>query len=136
MKETMNLVLDSDIHKIDEKRKLLVVHTQIFNRGNVSIKFVEQGKKKCSFILEVRKIDIPSSSDWIDPEKMKVVNKIDLLKDFEEEYLIESNTSNDEVRSIPLENGFYQVTVTITYNDGETIDQSIVVNLNEDDKKK
>ena len=131
--EAMNLLVESDVHNIDPKRKLLVLHVQPFNRGNVAIHLNEKSKKD-SFFLELRKIDVPSSSAWLEPSKMELVNKIDLLKEYKDGYVIEPNTSYDEVQSIALPKGFYLAKATLTFANGEVIDQSVVVNLNDEKK--
>lgn len=131
--EAVNLLVESDVPNIDSKRKLLVLHVQPFNKGNVAIHLNEKSQKD-SFILELRKIDIPNSSAWLEPSKMELVNKIDLLKDYQDGYVIEPNTSYDEVQSIALPKGFYLAKATLNFSDGGMIDQTIVVNLNDEKK--
>lgn len=132
--EAMNLVLESETHDIDKNRKLLVLHIKPLNRGNVAIHIKDNGHKD-SFILELKKIDIPNASEWLETDQMKLINKVDLLRHYQDGYVIESNTFYDEVESIPLEKGFYLAKVTLTYENGDVIDQSLVVNLNDEVQK-
>lgn len=106
--EAMNLVLESEVHAIDDKRKLLVLHVQPFNRGNVAIS-IKENSHKDAFVLELKKIALPATPSWIDGNKMQLVSKIDFLKNYEGGYVIEANTSYDEVEAIPLEMAFIRL---------------------------
>jgi len=132
--ETMSLHLEGEQHHIDKDRQLLVIHVKSINKGTVPITIGKD--KKNTFTLEIRKIENPSTPSWLNYDKMEKVNQLDLLKNLKDGYVIESNNFYDDVEGIPLSNGFYWVKTKLTFENGDFLDDSVVVNLTDDEESK
>ena len=129
--ENIMLTLESESIKIDEKEQLLTLHIKPINRGNVPVELKKEGSKG-NLIVEVRKIEDPERFKWIDPNTLKLINKIDTLAKFKGGYLIEPNAYYDEIEAIRLPVGIYWIRATLNYDNDDFIDQSLIVNLTND----
>lgn len=126
--ENVVLLLENEALKIDDTKQMLVLHIKPQNRGNVPVD-ITSNKKHGKFTVEVRRMDNLQEANWQEPEKMPLVSSTDLLRHHKTGYTIESNAFYDEVEAMALKNGFYWVSAKLTFDDGDYIDESIVVSI-------
>ena len=122
------LQIETEANKIDADNQLLVIHVKPINRGSVPVNISGDGKKG-TLVVEIRKIENTTNNKWVLDENLQLVNTIDAIRNYKNGYMIEPNAYYDEVEAITLANGFYWVKATLTYDDGDFIDQSSVVKL-------
>jgi hypothetical protein len=126
--ENVVIQIESEKLKIDKDSQLLVLHVELFNKGNVAVDI--SGKNKHGKLtVDVRKFDKPQNAKWLEQEKMSLVNTADILRHHKDGYSIEPNAMYDETEAIALPLGFYWVTAKLTFDDGDYVDQSIAVKL-------
>ncbi len=108
--------------------KLLVLHIQPMNKGQVPVEI--GGKKKGSMVVTVKRFpDNLVKDKWVDPKTLPTISEMDILKEHPDGYIVDKNVDYDEVETIPLLPGIYWAGVVLTFNDGNYVDQSIVVKL-------
>lgn len=107
---------------------MLVIHIKPFNKGSVPVEI--SGKDKHGkFTVEVRKVDNLLDAKFLDYKTMKVVSSTDILRNHKDGYSIEAGAYYDEVEAITLPIGFYWINARLTFNDGDYVDQSSLVKL-------
>lgn len=131
--ENLILELEPQAIKLDDHSQLLILHIKPTNKGSVPVNISGDGRKG-QFTVEVKRVDKSKMQDfqWIESDKLILVNKIDILRHFKDGYSIEPNASYDEIEAITLPVGVYWVNAKITFNDGDYIDQSLAVKLSND----
>ncbi len=120
--------LETETIKVNEHSQLLVLHVKPVNRGSVPVTITGDGKKG-KFTVEVKRIDKTPDSQWIERDKLTLVNKTDILRHHKDGYTIEPNAYYDEVEAITLPTGIYWVNAKVTFDDGDYVDQSVAVKL-------
>ena len=126
--ENVIVQLESEVIKVDEKRQLLVLHIKPVNKGSVPVAIIGDGKKG-KITIEVKQIDKTQNEQWVESDQLRLVNKIDILRHHAEGYTIEPNSYYDEVEAITLPLGTYWIKAIVTFDDGDYVDQSLVVKL-------
>lgn len=129
--ENVIVQLESEAIKIDGHSQLLVLHIKPINRGSVPVIIAGDGRKG-KFTVEVKHIDKTSDRQWIESDKLVLVNKADVLRHHKDGYTVEPNAFYDEIEAITLPFGTYWVNVKITFDNGDYVDQSTVVKLSEE----
>ena len=125
-----NIVLDMNVETmpLNKNSQLLVIHIDPSNKGNVPVVI----KDKKFFRLEIRRIDNPINQQWIEPEKLKLVNQTEILRniltDKKSSYTIEPNGIYEEVESIALPNGIYWINAVLEDSDS-FVNQSNIVKI-------
>ena len=98
------------------------------NKGQVPVEI--GGKKKGSMVVTVKRFpDNLVKDKWVDPKTLPTISEMDILKEHPDGYIVDKNVDYDEVETIPLLPGIYWAGVVLTFNDGNYVDQSIVVKL-------
>lgn len=126
--ENVIVQLESEAIKVDEHNQLLVLHIKPINRGGVPVTVSGDGRKG-KFTVEVKRIDKTPDAQWIERDKLVLVNQTDILRHYKGGYIIEPNAYYDEVEAITLPIGIYWVNAKITFDDGDYVDQSLAVKL-------
>lgn len=127
-----NLIVQISAETIETctPEKLLVLHIEPQNRGNVPLEI--GGKKGGAMVVTVKRIPLPLAKDqWVDPKLLPKVAEVDVLKEHPDGYMIERSVSYDEVETIALQPGIYWAGIVVTFGDGDYVDQSIVVKVDE-----
>jgi hypothetical protein len=133
--ENLNIQISSEVINTCQAEKLLVLHVQPENKGNIPVEI--GGKKGGSMVVTVKRLPAPLQKDqWIEPSKLPVVGQMDILKSHPEGYMLERNVSYDEVESITLQPGIYWAGAVVTFPDGDYVDQSIIVKVDDEDCSK
>jgi hypothetical protein len=126
--ENIMLVVETENIKLDDKNQILTIHVKPMNRGNVPVE-LNQKEHKSSLVVEIRKIESPETLKWLNPDNLPLLNKTDILGKYKDGYLIEPNAYYDEIEAMSVPNGFYWVKATLTFDDGEFIDQSTIARV-------
>ena len=106
--------------KVDEKNQLVAIHILATNTGHVPVEL----KKLHSFNLEIRKIESTSENSFVDTDKMKFIASVDILRHIkfkpnEAIYIIEPNSTVDELEVVNLPIGTYWVNATWKYENAD-----------------
>ena len=130
--ENLNVQITSETIETCQPEKLLVLHIQPQNMGTMTIEL--GGKKGGSLVVTVKRIPTDLQKDqWVDPKNLLPVATTDILAKHPEGYSLDRNISYDEVETIAVQPGIYWAGVLATYPDGDYIDQSIVIKVNDED---
>lgn len=116
------LQIDSESVKGDAKTPLLVVRVRAVNKGNVPATLKNEAGRG-DLIIEVRAIEGSPPGEWLDPTKLRSVAKKNLLSEHTGGYVIAPNAYYEEVGTIPLNPGTYWIRSTLTFPEGEYVDQ-------------
>ena len=76
-----------------------------------------------SLVVEVRVIEDAAPGEWLDPSKLRSVGKQKLLSAHSGGYVVAPNSYYEEVRTIALKPGAYWIKSTLTFPDGDYVDQ-------------
>ena len=125
--ENVVLLIDAETVKSDTKNPLLVIHVKASNRGNVPVTIKTDGGIG-QIALQVRRIDKPDEAKWIDPEKLPLIAETNSLRRHNGGYVIAPNAFFEEVEGIALPAGTYWIKGSIIFENGDYIDQSVIVN--------
>lgn len=125
--ENVVLLIDTETVKSDSKNPLLVIHIKASNRGNVPVTIKTDGGVG-QIALQVRRIENLSEAKWLDPEKLSLVAETNSLRNHNGGYVIAPNAFYEEVEGIPLPSSTYWIKGSIIFENGEYIDQSVIVN--------
>ena len=125
--ENVVLLLDAETVKSDTKNSLLVIHVKASNRGNVPVTIKTDGGIG-QIALQIRRIEGPTEAKWIDPEKLPLIAETNSLRHHNGGYVIAPNAFYEEVEGIALPAGTYWIKGSIIFENGDYIDQSVIVN--------
>ena len=114
--------VDSESVKENGSVPLLVIRVRAVNKGNVPVKLKDEGGRG-ELSVEVRAIKDNSPNEWIDPSKLSLVAKTNLLGNHTGGYVVAPNSHYEEVGTIPLKPGTYWIKSTLTFLDGDYVDQ-------------
>ena len=78
--------------------------------------------------LQIRRIEGPTEAKWIDPEKLPLIAETNSLRHHNGGYVIAPNAFYEEVEGIALPAGTYWIKGSIIFENGDYIDQSVIVN--------
>jgi hypothetical protein len=104
-----------------------VIHVKASNRGNVPVTIKTDGGIG-QITLQVRRIENPAETKWIEPEKLQLVAETNSLRHHNGGYVIAPNSFYEEIEGIPLPAGTYWIKGSIIFENGEYIDQVAIVN--------
>ena len=125
--ENVVLLIDAETVKSDTKNPLLVIHAKASNRGNVPVT-IKTDRGIGQIALQVRRIEKPDEAKWIDPEKLPLIAETNSLRLHNGGYVIATNAFYEEIEGIALPAGTYWIKGSIIFENGEYIDQSVIVN--------
>lgn len=114
--------IDSESIKGDTNNPLLVVRVRAVNKGNVPATLKDEAGHG-DLVVEVRAIEDSTAGEWLDPSKLRSVAKKSLLTEHTGGYVIAPNAFYEEVGTIPLKAGTYWIRSTLTFPEGDYIDQ-------------
>ena len=114
--------VDSESVKTTGKNPLLVIRVRAVNKGNVPVRLKDTDNRG-ELSVEVRSIDDSTPTQWIDPAKLDLVAKTNLLANHTGGYVVAPNSYYEEVGTIPLKPGTYWIKSTLTFPDGDYVDQ-------------
>jgi hypothetical protein len=114
--------VDSDSVKGDGNTPLLVVRVRAVNKGNVPATLKDEAGKG-EINVEVRAIEDTAPGEWLEPSKLRSVGKKNLLVDHAGGYVVAPNSYYEEVGMIALKPGTYWIKSTLTFPDGDYVDQ-------------
>ena len=114
--------VDSDSVKGDGNTPLLVVRVRAVNKGNVPATLKDEAGKG-ELVVEVRAIEDTAPGERLEPSKLRSVAKKNLLVDHAGGYVVAPNSYYEEVGTIPLKPGTYWIRSTLTFPEGDYVDQ-------------
>ena len=114
--------VDSESIKGDAKYPLLVVRVRAVNKGNVPAT-IKDSTGKGDIEVEVKAIEDSPPGEWLESSKLRTVSKISMLAEHAGGYVIAPNAYYEEVGAIPLKPGVYRIKSTLTFPDGDYVDQ-------------
>jgi hypothetical protein len=114
--------VDSDSVKGDGNTPLLVVRVRAVNKGNVPATLKDEAGKG-EINVEVRAIEDTAPGEWLDPNKLRSVGKKSLLSAHYGGYVVAPNSYYEEIGMIALKPGTYWIKSTLTFPDGDYVDQ-------------
>lgn len=116
------LQVDSESIKGDSSAPFLVIRVRAVNKGNVPATLKdEDGRGELN--VEVRAIEGSAPGEWLDPTKLRSVAKKNLLASHSGGYVVAPNSYYEEVGTLPLKPGTYWIKSTLTFPDGDYVDQ-------------
>ena len=119
--------IDSDSIKGDKENPLLVIRVRAVNKGNVPATLKDESGRG-DLVIEIRAIENNAAGEWLDPSKLRSVAKKNLLAEHSGGYVIAPNAYYEEVGMIPLKAGTYWIKSTLTFPEGDYVDQVHVMN--------
>jgi hypothetical protein len=114
--------VNSDSVKGDGNTPLLVVRVRAVNKGNVPATLKDEAGKG-EINVEVRAIEDTAPGEWLDPNKLRSVGKKSLLSAHYGGYVVAPNSYYEEISMIALKPGTYWIKSTLTFPDGDYVDQ-------------
>jgi hypothetical protein len=114
--------VDSESVRGDGATPLLVIRVRAINKGNVPATLKdEQGRGELN--VEIRAIHDSNPGEWLDPNNLRSVAKKNLLAAHSGGYVVAPNSYYEEVGTLPLKPGTYWIKSTLTFPDGDYVDQ-------------
>ena len=107
----IDIQLHSESIKQRNNSNLLSIHVLTSNKGRVPVDVYNQD----NFVLEIKRIENLEENKWLDPSKLKMINKTNLLrtvtgvKKGEALITFEPDSESDQVETIVLPDGTYWI---------------------------